>query len=120
MFKKVFNPFKAEYHKGRRKYQVFFKARVEEESGYCSIIGVHNPNRHGGCYGCGQNIGKFVDTPKEFSKGWDQELYLKFIEVWKKFHLKPAKKGSAVYNEFVQALDEFPASTRPCPWGDFN
>lgn len=124
LFKKVFNPFKAEAFNGSKKYQVFFRADITHLSGnefpYASISGVHGANRFGGCYGCGQNIGDFVDVPKVFNKGWNQALYNEFIEVWHEFQLKKACLNDDTYKAFIKALDKFPLSTNHCAWRDFN
>lgn len=124
LFKKVFNPFKAEVHNGGRKYQVFFRAEIEHLSGsefpYCAITGVHGANRFGDAYSCGQNIDDFVDAEKVFNKRWNQDLYLEFIEVWRKFHLKKACKGDDIYNAFIKALEKFPLSTNHCSWREYN
>ena len=124
LFKKVFNPFKAEAYNGGKKYQVFFRADIEHLLGnefpYCSITGVHGANRFGGCYGCGQNIDDFVDVAKVFNKGWNQALYIEFIEVWHEFHLKNARLNDDTYKAFIKALEKFPLSTNHCAWRDFN
>lgn len=124
LFKKVFNPFKAEVHNGSKKYQVFFRAEIEHLSGnefpYCSITGVHGANCHGGAYSCGQNIDDFIDVEKVFNNGWDNDLYLEFIEVWHKFHLKKACMNDDTYNAFIKALEKFPLSTNRCPWWGYN
>lgn len=124
LFKKVFNPFKAEVHNGGKKYQVFFSAEVEHLAGnefpYCAIDGVHGANCHGGAYSCGQNIDDFVDVEKVFNKGWNQDLYLEFIEVWHEFHLKKACVNDDIYNAFIKALEKFPLSTNRCAWRKYN
>lgn len=124
LYKKVFNPFKAEWYKGGKKYQVFFRAEIEHLSGnefpYCSITGVHGANRFGGAYSCGQNIDNFVDVAKVFNKGWNQALYLEFIKVWHKFQLKRACMNDDTYNAFIKALEKFPISTKKCAWHSFN
>lgn len=124
LFKKVFNPFKAEVYNGSKKYQVFFSAEIEHLSGnefpYASIYGVHGANCHGDAFSCGQNIDDFVDVAKVFNKGWNQDLYLEFIKVWHEFHLKKACLNDDTYKAFIKALEKFPLSTNRCSWNDFN
>lgn len=122
-YKKIVNPFKVA-RCSDRKYQVFFKAEIvligSNKHAHVSISGVHGANRWGNAYSCGQNIDDFLESEKAFSKGWNQDLYKEFIEVWKEFHLKEADKGTIIFDDFVKAMEKFPASTKECPWEDFN
>lgn len=123
-FKKVVNPFKATRFSEGRKYQVFFSVKIVgssyNEDAHISICGVHGANRFGNAHSCGQIIDNFVNTEKVFNKGWNEELYLEFISLWKKYHLKDATDGTPMFNECIKAFEKFPASENHCAWEEYN
>ena len=100
--KKVIHPFDRSFYGEGKKYPVFFKIKFED--GKLSITGVESPLPSGNCRGgCGQidmeyehrkpeHNDKRYDQPIKasslrFSKGWDSENWLQFLEYWHLWHL---------------------------------
>lgn len=76
---------------GNRRASVY--AEIVFEDGRLSITGVEGPLPSGNCLGgCGQID---MHSPKivKWAKGWSQELYDRFLEVWDKWHLNDMKAG---------------------------
>ena len=123
LYKRIVNPFKANAGGSKYKYQVFFEIGINKIGNntdyYCSIWGVHGPLASGNCMGnCGQNIDDFVnDSNIVYNKGWDKNLYEKFIQFWKDNHLKTVKEDSDYYHKLVETAEMFPESTSShYPW----
>lgn len=93
---------------GRARARVFCK--VEFKDGKLSISGVEGPLASGNCHGaCGQIdmnyahndsthaevVGRGLIRPKDmkFAKGWDEDKWLKFLDVWARWHLNEMRPG---------------------------
>lgn len=72
-----------------RKVNLF--CSIKYNNGRLSISGVEGPKRNGDAYGsCGQ-VKMHIDNDyidnMEFAPGWNRELFEKFLEIWRKWHL---------------------------------
>ena len=81
-------------------HSVFCKITYEIDSkDRLSISGVVGPYRSGNAWGgCGQIVmdwrGKHAyNPPVEFSAGWNQETFDKFLDIWDRWHLNDMQAG---------------------------
>ncbi len=105
---------------------VYIKAGTER--GYLSISGVIGPSRGGNAYGgCGQIDMEFdhrneadndsrYDTPIKpqefnFAKGWNAQLWLDLLDIWKQWHIKKGCPQSV-----IDFIDELPDTDRQLAW----
>lgn len=119
-FKKIINPFKA-FAGGKLRYQVFMTIRISKigNNKYpdFAISGVHGALPSGNAHGsCGQIIDNFInDDTKVFNKGWNQELYLKLVDLWKENHLHDVKDDK-YFKRLTSLVEKFPIATNECSW----
>ena len=122
LFEKILNPFKASTGITEKRDQVYFTIEIvkyaENEEAYVSITGVHGPLPSGNAKGsCGQNIDDFIeDNSVKYNKHWNKELYIEFIEFWKKNHMKPVTKDSTYFNQLINETEKFPKSKHLPVW----
>ncbi len=98
-------------------------------NGKLSISGVIGPRPCGNTYGgCGQiNMGFAHRSPADndarypkpitpgeirFAKGWNADLWLDLLDIWKKWHLKTAKIPNSVF----VFLDKLPNTDKMPAW----
>jgi len=88
---KIINPLSIKI--GKTFAPVFCK--IEFENGNLAITGVVAPNTSGNCRGgCGQIYDNLINqSEKIFTEGWNKDLVLRLVEVWKKWHLNDMKAG---------------------------
>ena len=120
-YEKIINPFKA-FAGGKLRYQVFMNIKIyklgDNNHPYFTVCGVHGPMMSGNAHGgCGQIIDNFVDDDtKIFNKGWNQELYLELVKLWKENHLHDVEPDTNYFKELVSVAEKFPSNTREYAW----
>ena len=88
----------------KRRYKVWVRASVKD--GNLSIVGVVNPNRHGGCHSCGQ-IRETLSNLDTYGKGWDRAKIKLLNDIWKEWHLNDLNAGSPEQEKWVKENPQF-------------
>lgn len=113
---------------GGRRGSIYCK--IELVDGMFSISGVIAPLPSGNSLGgCGQIDMEFAHRNMEdndnrysnliypedikFAEGWNKELWLDFLDIWKKYHLNDMKAGTPKQEK---AIDEFRAKNKIEGW----
>jgi len=92
-------------------HRVSIYFRIDDTRGYWSFTGVIGPRPSGNALCCGQIVGAFQPEDVQFANGWDRSKLLRFVYVWRKYHLT-----SAIPQKVVDFLVDLPVTDKTPAW----
>lgn len=83
--------------------QIFCKIKYKDKK--LSISGVIAPKRNGDASSCGQIYDSLIDDdviPNSKGCAWNNKSIVKFVRIWKKWHLNHAQAGSPRQTKYLE------------------